>query len=199
MRDEQELVLAAASGDRRAFDELVQLKREFVVRTAYQVTGEMEDALDVAQAVFLKLWQGLGSFDRARRFDTWLHRVTVNAAIDHLRARGPRGVLQPLPEGAEETLAGADPATDEQVDLRRLQQLFLRLAENLAPKQRTAFVLREIEGLGTAEVARAMGITESTVRNHLHQARRILRETLERDYADWTARVGGPRGAGRKK
>jgi RNA polymerase sigma-70 factor (ECF subfamily) len=184
MRDELELIRAAAAGDRRAFDELVQLKRDRVVRTAFQITGNLDDALDVAQGVFLKLWQGLDRYDPRRRFDTWLYRVTVNAAIDMLRSRGPRGILQPLPGDPSDLRATGGAPADAALDLGRLQQAFLRLAGALAPKQRAAFVLREIEGLDTAEIARVMDVTESTVRNHLMQARRILRAGLERDYPE---------------
>lgn len=193
MRDELELIRAAAAGERRAFDELVRLKRDRVVRTAYQITGDLDDALDVAQGVFLKLWQGLDRFDPRRRFDTWLYRITVNAAIDMIRSRGPKGILQPLPaDPSDLRVAGGAPA-DAAVDLGRLQQAFLRLAGALAPKQRAAFVLREIEGLETGEVARVMGVTESTVRNHLMQARRVLRSGLERDYPGLVP-PAGPRG-----
>jgi RNA polymerase sigma-70 factor (ECF subfamily) len=162
--------------------ELIRLKRERVVRTAYQITGDMDDALDVAQGVFLKLWRGLERFDPRRRFDTWVYRITVNAAIDMLRSRGPRGTLQPLPEEPGELESVAETPVEERIDRRRLQQAFLRLAGGLAPRQRAAFVLREIEGLETAEVAAALGVTESTVRNHLLQARRALKAGLERDY-----------------
>jgi RNA polymerase sigma-70 factor (ECF subfamily) len=197
MRDEAEkdLIRAAATGDRTAFGELVRLKRQQVVRAAYQVTGDLEDALDVAQGVFLKLWQGLDRFDPRRRFDTWLYRITVNAAIDLIRARGPRGTLQPLPD---ELPPPPVPEAEARLDLRRLQQAFFRLAGRLAPKQRAAFVLREIEGLPTAQVAEVLGVAESTVRNHLLQARRILRSGLERDYPGLLARtVGGGEAARR--
>ena len=181
-RDEHELIRAAAAGDRRAFDELIRLKRERVVRAAFQITGDMDDALDVAQGVFLKLWRGLERFDPRRRFDTWVYRITVNAAIDMLRSRGPRGTLQPLPEEPGEPEAAAETSPEDRIDRRRLQQAFLRLAAGLAPRQRAAFVLREIEGQETAEIAAALGVTESTVRNHLLQARRALRAGLEREY-----------------
>ena len=154
MRDEAELIRAAMGGDRRAFETLVVLKRERVVRTAYQVTGDLEDARDVAQWVFLRLWKVLPRFDPARRFDTWLYRITMNAAIDHLRTRGPQGALQPLPDDPSllEDVAASGEA-ERAVDLGELQNVFLKLAGQLAPRQRAAFVLREIEGLETAEVA----------------------------------------------
>ena len=184
MRDAEDLsdlIRAAAAGDRRAFEDLVLEKRERVVRTAYQITGDLEDARDVAQSVFLRLWRVLQRFDPEKRFDTWLYRITVNAAIDYVRERGPKGFLQSLPDDADERLRDPARGADAVLDLARLQGTFLRLAARLAPKQRAAFVLKEIEGLETGEVARILGVTESTVRNHLLHARRILREGLTRE------------------
>jgi len=184
MRDELQLIRAASTGDRAAFDELVRLKRERVVRTAFQVTGDLEDAMDVAQGVFVKLWQGLDRYDTGRRFDTWLYRVTVNAAIDFIRTRGPKGMIQPLPDDPSNLVADDVRGIEESLDLGTLQKAFTRLAAGLAPKQRAAFVMREIEGLDTAEVARVMGVAESTVRNHLFQARKTLKAALIREYPE---------------
>jgi RNA polymerase sigma-70 factor (ECF subfamily) len=185
MRDDEDLtdlIRAAAGGDRRAFEDLVLKKRDRVVRTAFQITGNLEDARDVAQGVFLRLWRVLQRFDLTKRFDTWLYRITVNAAIDTLRERGPKGILQALPEDAGDRLRDPSRGPDASLDLKELQRAFLRLAARLAPRQRAAFVLKDIEGRDTAEIARVLGVTESTVRNHLLQARRILREGLIREY-----------------
>ncbi len=193
MQEEGKLIGLAAAGDRAAFSDLVRIKRELVVRIATQITGNREDALDVAQGVFLKLWKGLAKFDRRRRFDTWLYRITVNAAIDSLRTKGPRGLIQPLPDDPAGLEVGEPAQAERQLDLSELQKAFRRLAAGLAPKQRTAFVLREIEGLETAEVARIMNVAESTVRNHVLQARRLLRAGLERDYPGLVPTVRGGR------
>lgn len=183
MRDEGELIRQAADGDAEAVNELVRRKRELVVRVAYQVTGDWEDAVDVSQGVFIRLWKGLGRYDPARRFDTWLYRITVNAAIDHVRSRGRH--LQPLPdEPAELPGCVTEPVAESELDLARLRQAFATLSARLAPKQRIAFVLREIEGLETAEVARVMNVAESTVRNHLLQARKALKQGLETHYPE---------------
>lgn len=198
MRDDEDLtdlIRAAAGGDRRAFEDLVLRKRDRVVRTAFQITGNLEDAKDVAQGVFLRLWKVLQRFDLAKRFDTWLYRITVNAAIDSVRERGPKGTLHALPDDAEQRLRDPAAGPEEQFDLAQLQGAFLRLAARLAPKQRATFVLKEIEGLETADVARVLGVTESTVRNHLLQARRVLRDGLTRDYPGLTVgRRSGERG-----
>jgi RNA polymerase sigma-70 factor (ECF subfamily) len=182
MHDEDDLIRAARSGDRRAFDELVERKRERVVRTAYQITGDWEDAKDVAQGVFLRLYKVLPRFDLTRKFDTWVYRITVNAAIDVVRERGPRGMLQPLKDPSNIPVADPSPGAEKAIDLAELQAAFLRLASLLPPKQRAVFVLREIEGRPTDEVARTLDVTESTVRNHLLQARRALRAGLEKEH-----------------
>jgi RNA polymerase sigma-70 factor (ECF subfamily) len=182
MSDEAQLIGAATRGDARAFEKLVRLKREQVVRTAYQVTGDLEDARDVAQGVFLSVWKALGRYDPERRFDTWLYRITVNAAIDHLRRKGPRGVLQPLPDDPSGPLYESPERVERALDRADVQKAFLQLASRLGAKQRAAFVLREIQGLDTAEVARVLDVRESTVRNHILQARRTLRSALEVEY-----------------
>jgi len=93
-------------------------------------------------------------------------------------------MIQPLPDDAGALVVDHGDDTARSLDLAALQRAFLRLASALAPKQRAIFVLREIEGLSTPEIARSMGVTESTVRNHLFQARKILRAGIERDYPD---------------
>ncbi len=200
MRDDEDLtdlIRSAARGDRRAFEDLVLRKRDRVVRTAFQITGNLEDAKDVAQGVFLRLWRVLQRFDLSRRFDTWLYRITVNAAIDCIREQGPKGFLQALPDDAGDRLRDPAPGADAQFDLSQLQRAFLRLAARLAPKQRATFVLKEIEGLDTIQVAHVLGVTESTVRNHLHQARRVLRDGLEKDYPGLLGRRPERRGGER--
>lgn len=195
-QDEGSLIRAAARGDRRAFEELVRCKREQVIRIARQVTGNWDDAADVSQGVFLRIWQGLSGYDPARPFDTWLYRVTLNAAIDLVRARGPRRLAAVGPDDLLESRLPAAPPGDRALHLADLRRAFQDLSARLPPKQRMAFVLREIEGLDTAEVARIMDTAESTVRNHLLLARRSLQAGLERDYPSLVPRMTRERDGG---
>ena len=179
---EAELIRAAAAGDTDAFGRLVDLKRRLVLRAAFRILGNLDDAHDVAQTVFLTLWRSLDRYDHTRRFDTWLYRVTVNAAIDMSRKAGPRGVLQPLPDENRGGLFATGPDAERKLNRAELQQVFLRLSAAMPERQRAVFVLRELEGLSTAEVAEALDVTASTVRNHLAQARRVLRDGIRREY-----------------
>jgi RNA polymerase sigma-70 factor (ECF subfamily) len=197
--DEQELVarLIAASlaGDADAFRQLVELKRDQVFRTAYQHLGRVDDARSVAQGVFVRLWRSLHLYDPKRRFDTWLYQVTVNAAIDHHRRQAARGVEVEFretfdPETGAPPTAVAPDAADAPSGAAEVQRILFELAGELPQAQRTAFILREIEGLSTAEVAEVLEQSESTVRNHVFQARKTLRRVLERRYPEY-----GPRRA----
>jgi len=179
---EAELIQAAAAGDTDAFERLVDLKRRLVIRAAFRILGNLDDAHDVAQTVFLTLWRSLDRYDHTRRFDTWLYKVTVNAAIDMTRKAGPRGVLQPLGDETRNRLCATGPDAERILNRSELQKVFLRLSTALPERQRAAFVLRELQGLSTAQVAEVLDVTESTVRNHLLQARRVLRDGIRREY-----------------
>ena len=192
MTDESGLIRAAREGDAEAFGQLVTAKRELVLRAAYQVVGDLDRAQDVAQRVFLKVWKSLGLYDDSKRFDTWLYRITVNMAIDGLRRRASRPVMQPLESlGAVEPQARQDDSHAERgLDLARLRQAFVDLADCLSPQQRAVFTLRELEGLPGPEVARILDLGDSTVRNHLMQARKALRRGLREKYPELIREFG---------
>ena len=182
----QNLVLRSREGDHEAFRQLVERKKDTVFRVAYHQTGSTDDARTIAQAVFVRLWKSLDRYDPARPFDTWLHQVTVNAAIDHHRRRQARAQERPLDEARH---AAASTAPDA-LEAREIQGILSELLVLLTEKQRAAFQLREVEGLSTGEVAKALGTTESTVRNHVFQARRILRDALTTRYPEYSSRLG---------
>jgi len=169
-----ELVSAARAGDLAAFERLMRQHERLVLATALRLTGRMEDAQDVSQEVFLKLHRNLGKLERAENVAAWLYRVTVNRCHD-LRRRKPEVGLEEAGEVASEA---ADPqqATAEE-ERRRALTLSLRL---LSEKERAALVLRDLEGLSTAEVAEALGSSEATVRSQVAKARVKVRGFVER-------------------
>ena len=201
MADEADLIRRAAAGDHGAFDELVVLKRDRVFRTAWQVVRNTEDARDVAQLVFVKLWRVLRRYRAERTFDTWLHRITINQAIDFRRRRQAEIPVVPLEGGESDTGPGvpvesttpSPGATLERAELRRIYEA---VAAELTERQRTVFTLREVDGLSAEEIARMLGVTSSTVRNTLFQTRAILREQIARRFPDY-AKLFGPGGPGK--
>jgi len=189
--DDAELIRRAAAGDREAFGLLVERKRDRVFWIARHVVGDTELARDVAQDVFLRLFKTIGRFRSGAPFDPWLYRMTLNLAIDARRRERPHRETAPL-EAAGGGASGRPPRDEdrampagESLRRREVRRIFADLSSLLAPKQRFAFILREIEGLTTGEVAAVLETTESTVRNHVLQARRILQEALRRRYPEY--------------
>jgi RNA polymerase sigma-70 factor (ECF subfamily) len=185
LREEDAALLSRASrGDREAFEVLVRRHQGRVFWTAYQVIGHAEDARDVAQQVFLRVWTHRARYLARWRFTTWLHRITVNLAIDAWRRRQLRPAAE-LPE--EQAVPEAGAGTDPDAALRRAEvgRIFLDLAARLSSRQRAVFVMREMNEMSTGTIAEILGVAESTVRNHLHQARQILRQGLAERYPEY--------------
>jgi RNA polymerase sigma-70 factor (ECF subfamily) len=190
--DENALIRRAAAGDLEAFEAVVRVKRERVVRIAWHILGDRELARDVAQEVFVRLFRVIGRFKEGGRFDTWLHRITLNLAIDAFRRERPHRGTVPIDTGGGPEMtdfagagpqAGASPA--DRLAAGEVRRIFVELSATLPPKQRAAFVLREIEGLPTEEVAAIMKTSASTVRNHVLLARRSLQDLLRGRYPEY--------------
>ena len=178
---DRELAVAARGGDTVAFETLVTRKTPAVVSVARRIVGDGEDARDVAQLVFLRVWEQLDRFDEQYSFNTWLYRIATNLSIDFLRSSRSRdrahGATLHLVRLREE-LTGSQ--TTEALEASELARLFQTLSARLTGKQKAVFVLKEMEDCETREIAKMLNCGESTVRNHLFNARRILRRELAR-------------------
>ncbi len=189
--DEKDLIRSARGGDQRAFARLVDRKRDRAFRVAFHIVGDEDDAKDIAQQAFVRLWYALAGFDESQRFDPWFCRIVVNLAIDHHRAERRRGAgTVPLTYETADPASGAGTGAaggaEAAAARREMREVFRRAAAGLGAVQRAVFTLKEIEGVGTVEIASILGIRESTVRNHLMHARRHLREALRRDFPEYT-------------
>ena len=165
---------AARSGDLAAFEMLMRQHERLVLVTALRLLGNMPDAQDVSQEVFLKLYRNLRKVDGAGSIAGWLYRVTVNACRDLQRRKRPEAPV----EFAENLPAGGmDPQqAATQAERRRVLEMCLRM---LPEKERAALVLRDLEGLSTEEVARVLGSSEATVRSQISKARVKVRGFVE--------------------
>jgi RNA polymerase sigma-70 factor, ECF subfamily len=162
----------AKRGDLAAFEALIRTHERSVFRLAWRLLGNVDDAADVAQEVFLKLYRNLDTLHEERDIGPWLYRVTVNAAHDVLRKRRPSGP-------AEDVLASPEANPEQALAADQRQRLARRAIELLPPRERAAVVLRDIEGLSTAEVAAVLGSTETTVRSQLSSARVKLKRIID--------------------
>jgi RNA polymerase sigma-70 factor (ECF subfamily) len=166
-------VMTEIPGALASFEDVVRDREMQVLRTAYRILGNWADAEDAAQDVFVRLHRHGLRFDTAAALNAWLYRVTVNRCLDHTRAAKP---MVPLFESASAGVSA------EAIAIQQQQQASLmRALATLPPRERAAVVLREIEGLTTAEVAEVMGSTEGTVRSQVAKGVTRLRELLSKE------------------
>ncbi|MBK8596364.1 MAG: sigma-70 family RNA polymerase sigma factor [Holophagales bacterium] len=185
-RDERRLAELAKAGDEDAFAELVRGRTDSVVAFLRRMLGNTEDARDVAQLTFLRVWENLPRYDPTYAFSTWVFRIAGNLAIDALRARGTRA--RTLVESFRVVRGGllaSEPEAPLRLSQEEIRRVFDACSTVLSEKQKIVFVLRELEEKESREVAEIVGCRESTVRNHLFQARRLLREELRRRFPEY--------------
>jgi len=177
------LVEQAIEGDEGSFEILVRRKTSKVYGHCYRLIGNAEDARDISQLVFIKLWENLEKYDSSFAFDTWLYRIVTNVAIDFVRSRQSRETAVK----ASLRLVSDSSEAEQPLSLQRqeIEQIFHEIAEALSPRQREIFVMKEMEDISSAEISRILGCRESTVRNHLFNARQTLKEELYRRYPEY--------------
>ena len=184
--DDRELAIRARSGDPVAFDTLVLRKTSAVVSVARRILGDAEEARDVAQLVFIRVWESLSRYDEKYSFNTWLYRIATNLSIDFLRANRSRerahGATLHLVRRREESL---EEEATRGLEAAEIAALFEKVSDGLSEKQKAAFVLKEMEDLDSKEIAVILGCGESTVRNHLFNARKLMQQQLQKRYPEY--------------
>jgi RNA polymerase sigma-70 factor, ECF subfamily len=181
--DDRELVQTIRTGDSNAFEQLVRRKTSKVYALCYRVIGNAEDAKDISQLVFLKLWENLEKYDPAYAFDTWLYRMVTNVAIDFMRNKQSRD--NAVNSNLRLVRTSFDAEQGVVVQRKEVEHVFNEISTVLSPKQKTIFIMNQMEDLPSAEIARILGCRESTVRNHLFNARKLMQVQLQKRYPEY--------------
>jgi RNA polymerase sigma-70 factor (ECF subfamily) len=169
-----ELLAACRRGDPEAYEEVVRRTYRHVYTQALRLVGDRQDAEDVAQDAYLRVYRGLAGFRGDAQFETWLYRIVSNAAMSHLRKRRRFGELaKDSPEEPRE-LPSATLVAEEAVDRDSLTKAL----DSLPPSLRVVVILKDVYGLSCREIGDQIGASEGAVKVRLHRARRRLKEML---------------------
>lgn len=184
----RDLIIRAREGDQEAFRELVDAYRTRVASIAYGLVNNYEDARDISQEVFIKVYRSLARFDINKKFFTWLYRLTVNASIDFLRANKKRAHHESI--NAEDSFTqypDLRPEKDVALLFEKTEQreIFYRIVQTLNPRQKMAFILCDLQGLPSAEAAEILDCPQVTLRWYLHEARKKIRQNVETDFPEY--------------
>lgn len=179
---DEELVALCQHGQGQYFEVLVRRYMEKAFHIAYDFTRNKEAAKDLSQDAFLRAYANIKRFDGRSSFYTWFYRIVVNLCLDHARRSG-RVLWESLDKTAEEPggqrqLVDTQYQPDQQAIAGEANRRANATLESMPNKQRTAFLLRNQQGLPIAEIAKVMKTTEGTVRVYLHRAVAALRQSL---------------------
>ena len=166
------LIEKCRSGDREALGELLGQYQKPVYNAAYRILGNPDDAADVTQAVFLKVFENLDRYDPKYRFFSWIYRIAVNESINQNK-RGSR--LQPLDEREIPARGGPDAALESSSLSDQIQDGLMALNESY----RMVVVLRHFSDFSYREIGTILDIPEKTVKSRLYSARQAMKETLQ--------------------
>ena len=203
------LIRRALEGDEDAFADLVRRYEKRAKHVARKMVPTDEDAQDLTQEAFLRVFKNLERFDFQHEFSTWLFRIVTNLCIDHLRKRRPTQSTSTEDEDGPGQIDLPDPSQalpSDALESRETGDEVRSCLDALAPHFQSVLVLRELEGLPCTEIAEIVGATHVTVRWRLHRGRKLFQEEWERrmrlaqvrlrqaEGSDWDAGEGGAQG-----
>lgn len=180
--DEQTLIFLAQQGDQSAFEQLLDRYQKPVYHQALRLVGNPEDAADVTQEVFIKVWKHLPSFRGESGFSTWLYKLTDNTAIDLIRREKKRQGDSSLDDAESAAFFPADPSPTphQAAEQAELKQAVAEGLRQLSEEHRRVLVLREINGLSYEEIGDILGLSPGTVKSRLARARISLAKFLRK-------------------
>lgn len=190
--DERELIRRLQAAETSAFRELVESHKQRVFSLAYGLLGNAQDAEDVSQEAFIKVYRSIGDFRGEAQLSSWMHRIVVNLCLNRRRKKALSEMeLRESFEDDEthQPIPAQDPAANPEImtEAEMMRTHLRRALDLLSPQQRTVFILRHDEDMPLAEIGKALKISEGTVKSQLFRALRKLQEALAFYKADLIA------------
>ena len=186
------LVRRCVSGDAAAWEDIVQQYNRRIYNICYRFSGSPDDAEDLTQDVFIKLYKTLGAWDPSKgAFATWLTSITRNLLVDHFRrSRQDRATdsldatpaADPDAQTMGEQIPDTAPPADARVQSRETQQMVQNALQKLSPELREAVILRDLQELDYKEIAQVLKVPEGTVKSRINRGRTELARILSRTY-----------------
>jgi RNA polymerase sigma-70 factor (ECF subfamily) len=188
-----QLVRRCAQGDATAWEEIVQRFHRRIYNICYRFAGSADDAQDLTQEVFIKVYRTVGSFDGEKAsFNTWVTTVTRNLLVDHFRkTRNERatdsidasqGTDEDGPTLADRLAADGSENPQKHVETRERREMVHRALQQISPDLREAVILRDLQDMDYREIAQVLKVPEGTVKSRINRGRAELARLLQRTY-----------------
>ncbi|CAM5779085.1 RNA polymerase sigma factor SigW [Brevibacillus borstelensis] len=180
---EKRLTQRAKRGDREAFAELIEIYKDKIFQLAYRMVGNRQDAEDIAQETFLRVYANLHTYDESYKFSTWIYRIATNLCIDRGRKKRPDFSLDEEVEPGQgmdwySRLSSNEKNPADLLVTQELQETVQDALSHLAPKYRSIMILRYIEDLSLQEISDIVKLPVTTIKTRIHRGREALRSKL---------------------
>lgn len=177
LTDLQEIIERVKKGDQAAFRRIVEEYRQQAFSLAFRIMCDEEEARDVVQESFIKVWQKIETYNMTQKFSTWLYKIVANSAIDRLRQIKRHNLINLDKVISKIEYLNLDNMQME-IDNKETAQLIRWIAEGLPEKQQMVFILRDLQGVDSSEVRQILNLSENSVKSNLYHARKAIREKL---------------------
>lgn len=179
----REKIKRVKKGDQAAYEEVVQLFQNRIYHHCYRMIGNIHEAEDLAQEVFIRAYVNIHSFDNNRNFSTWIYRIATNLTIDRLRKRKPDYYLDAEIKGTEglnmySQLAASERLPEDEVESLEFKSYIHQEILSLPPIYRSIIILRYIEEFSLNQISEILDIPLGTVKTRIHRGREALRKKL---------------------
>ena len=176
----EQIIARCQRGDLAAFRELVEANQAYGYAIAYRLLGDKEESRDVVQESMIRIWKHIGQLDAGRKFSTWYYRIVVNLCYDHLKWK--KRQRRKINDLRDLTVTEENSPVNPEILLEKKEwaEAVRQGADGLPLKQKTVFVLRDLQGLSIEEVRQVTGLTAGAVKSNLYYARKALHKKLEK-------------------
>jgi RNA polymerase sigma-70 factor (ECF subfamily) len=184
-RTEKHLLEKAKNGDVEAFESLVESYQKKAFNIAYRMIGNYDDASDLTQEAFIRIYKSISNFKEQSSLSTWIYRIITNVCLDELRRRKNRNIVS-IDEGiklddseVKRQIESGAPTPEEMAERNEMKKVVAEAIKTLSDEHRTVILLRDIQGFSYEEIARIVECPEGTVKSRINRARQALKDILK--------------------
>lgn len=173
------IIERAINGDRKAFGNLVQKYQQYAFNLAFRIVCNEDDARDVVQESFIKMWKNMHRYNPNIKFSTWMYTIVTNSAIDHQRSARKNNLVN-IDDFHDKIVHMETANPENKLDNKETGQLINLISGALPVTQKLVFVLRDLQGLSSNEVSAILNLSASSIKSNLYHARKVVGEKLKK-------------------
>jgi RNA polymerase sigma-70 factor (ECF subfamily) len=178
---ESEIINNAVAGDKHAFRLLVEKHQAFAYSLAYRFLSSKDDAEDVTQEAFIRLWKSMSRYRPEIKITTWLYKIVTNLCLDYLKSRHRRQAM--LTQDVDRHIMD-DASADCLILESEFSEMVLRMTDELTPKQKAVFILRDLEELEMKEISEILSMSHGNIKSNLYYARMKMGDLIKKCYQE---------------